>query len=468
MTMTDPVLQLDAARTYIARKSFGPERERDAGPETPGRIGLEPEYFVVRDEAIGTPAGRPRLFGTAEQPGLIDWLDAASERSHDFTSSAIEGGVPRYDLACGGQLTFEPGGQVEHSTRVHDNAIGAMDDLVRVRGILTDLFAAEGCSTVALGVDPWHRVDDVPQQLPGGRYRAQAEFYERKGRFGRVMMRHSTSVQINLDFGDDARVAEERWAIANLVGPLITATFSTSPGRIRSEEGTFASRRAYVWRTLDPTRTGYSRGFVESALGDGSDMGLAYADQVLDADVMLFQRPGFPDGMATGGPGFTFREWIERGHPEHGAATQADLDYHMTTVFPEVRARGFMELRAADGLPLDLVGPFVVYLTGLVYDPTARGEALRVLEPHRKDLDALWYRAAKEGLADTEVCGLCRWVWTLALEGAARMGKDYFRPEDLVAAEAFLERFVMDCRSTSDELDELLARAPREALAWHK
>lgn len=466
MTMTDPVLELNFAREHVARQSFGGPRTSGQTPEVPGQIGLEPEYFVLRDDALGTERGRPRLYGSPGEPGILDWLDEAAAASSAFkSSSGGTKGAPRYDLECGGQLTFEPGGQVEHSTRVHENAIGAMDDLVRVRELLTDIFAAKGCSLVALGVDPWHDVDTVPQQLPGGRYRAQAEFYETKSRFGRVMMRHTTSVQINLDFGDDAQVAAERWSIANLAGPLITATFSTSPGRIRGEEGAFASRRAHVWRKLDPTRTGYSKGFLCDGVGDPA---LAYADQVLDADVMLFRRSGSPDGMVTGGPGFSFRDWIEQGHPLFGPATLDDLDYHLTTVFPEVRARGFMELRSADGLPLDLVGPFVVYLAGLVYDPTARAEALRVLEPHRANLPELWARGSKDGLADAELCGLCRWVWNLALEGARRLGTDYFRAADLVAAERFMERFIMDCRSTSDELDELLASTPLEALSWHK
>lgn len=468
--MIDPVLDLQTARELIARRSFGELRPVSGGVEEPGQIGLEPEYFVVRDAAIGTPGGRPRLYADGDEPGILTWLDAAAEASAAFKSAGCEGkGAPKYDLACGGQLTFEPGGQVEHSTRVHENAIGAMEDLVRVRELLTGIFADEDCSLVALGVDPWHDVDGVPQQLPGGRYRAQAEFYETKSRFGRVMMRHSTSVQINLDFGTTAEVANARWAIANLMSPLITATFSTSPGRIRGEEGHFASRRAYVWRKLDPTRTGFARGFVESSRELAEQRpDLAYADQVLDADVMLFRRAGQPDGMATGGPGFSFRDWLERGHPVFGPATLDDLEYHLTTVFPEVRARGFMELRSADGLPLDLVAPFVVFMTGLVYDPEARTAALRVLEPHRAELPGLWARASKDGLADTEVCGLCRWVWNLALEGARRLGTDYFRAEDLAAAEAFLERFVMDCRSTSDELDELLSSAPYEALSWHK
>jgi glutamate--cysteine ligase len=467
--MTQAPIDLAAARKHVARIAFGDDRTGDPSAETPGGIGLEPEYFVVRVDQLGGEHGRPRLYrdDTTGEPGILDWLEEAAtdgsrrffEPSHPFTGGA----VPRFDLACGGQLTFEPGGQVEHSTRVHAHAAHAMEDLDRVRGLLASIFERQGCAVTALGVDPWHDVDTVPQQLPGGRYRAQAEFYEKKSRFGRIMMRNSTSLQINLDFGDSTQVATERWNVTNLVSPLITCTFSTSPGCIRGESGRFASRRAHVWHKLDPTRTGFSRGFLA---GNDNEPALCYADQVLDSDVMLFRRAGVPQGMATGGPGFTFRNWIESGHPEFGVATKDDLDYHLTTVFPEVRARGFMELRAADGLPADLAGPFVVFLTGLVYDPTARREALELLAPHRPELDLLWERAAKEGLGDQELCALCRWTWTLALEGARRLPVDFFRAEDLAAAENFLDRFVLDCRSTSDELGELLSDTPGAALTW--
>ena len=469
MTMIQTAITLAEARAFVARAAFRGPRTQGPELEVPGGIGLEPEYFVVRVDALGTQDGRPRLYrdDTTGKPGILDWLMGAAEEGECSSFRATHpfsgGAVPRFDLVCGGQLTFEPGGQVEHSTSVHEDAAGAMDDLERIRRLLGKIFERQGCAVIALGVDPWHDVQDVPQQLPGGRYRAQAEFYETKGPFGRIMMRNTTSLQINLDFGSSDQVASERWQIANLVGPLITCTFSTSPGSMPGLPGHQASRRAQVWRHIDPTRTGYSRGFL---LGEDEDPAGAYAEQVLDADVMLFRRAGGPQGMATGGPEFSFRRWIEEGHPQFGAATRDDLEYHLTTVFPDVRARGFMELRSADGLPTDLAGPFVVFLTGLVYDPIARREALELLAPHRKNLNELWARAAKDGLGDGELCSLCRWIWTLALEGARRLPQGFFRAKDLTAAENFLDRFVLDCRSTSDELGELLNSTPGAALTW--
>jgi len=461
-------LTVTTAREWIAERVFGSlEADAEPRPEQPGGVGLEPEYFVVHVDSLGQVGGRPRLLRDEDtgEPGIVDWLcDVAEDPELGFFEH-VPGVVPRFDLAEGGSLTFEPGAQVEHSTRVHETAAGAMEDLERVRAGLSDIFELHGCALVALGIDPWHDVRDVPQQLPGGRYRAQAEFYAAKGPAGAEMMRHSTSLQINLDLGaefGDPRIVEERWRIANLISPLITASFSTSPGRDLGGP-VVASRRAAIWQALDPSRTGFPAGLVAA---DGGDPALDYADKVLDAEVMLYRRAGFPEGMATSEGGLTFREWIELGHPAHGLATLDDLDYHLTTVFPEVRARRFLELRAADGLPADLVGPFVALVTGLVYDPTARREALALLEDHQSQLPDLWRRAATSGLEDTALAGLAGWVWPLGLEGARRLPGGYLRLEDLEGAAGFLDRYVLDGTAPSKELHDLLSLAPAGALTW--
>ena len=476
MPIVQAPLSLREARETIAKLAFGPTSDSTAvdsqsEPETPGAIGLEPEYFVVSREHLGTPFGRPRMFGEGALPGapmaIIDQLDrAAADREFGFIERS-EGSTLSYDLKNGGRLTFEPGSQVEHSTKVHLTAAAAMDDVELVRAGLERIFEREGQVLVTLGVDPWHDVLDVPQQLPGARYRAQSEFYEQRGTSGRTMMRHTTCLQINLDFGPSS-VGAERWALANMISPLITASFATSPCETTRGcvDGTgAASVRAKAWQTLDPTRTGFPSNFYDA---DGSTAAEYYADLVLDADVMMFCRAGQPGGMATGTAGLTFRNWIENGHPLFGAVTREDLAYHLTTVFPEVRARGFMEMRAADGLPADLVAPFVVLVSGLIYDPVARRSAIELLGDVRHRLPELWGRAAQLGLGDQEIAGLASWVWPLALEGAKRLPAGYFRQKDLDASATFLDRYVLDSRSPSAELGELLKSDPAAGLSWNR
>ena len=475
MTIAQAPLTLPQARKYIAEAAFGPlttdSTSRSEDAEVPGGIGLEPEYFVVSREHIGTPLGRPKLHADEVPEGgpksVLGQLDDATRDPGLGFFQRSEGPVPAYDLKCGGKLTFEPGGQVEHSTKVHETAATAMDDLEFVRVGLERIFERENQALVTLGVDPWHDVLDVPQQLRGPRYRAQSEFYEQRGPAGRTMMRHTTSLQINLDIGPGA-VGAERWALTNMISPLITSCFTTSPCETAKdcEGGRCASSvRAKVWQAIDPTRTGFPVSLVEA---NGSTAPEHYADLVLDADVMMFRRPGQPGGMATGTMGLSFRSWIENGHPTFGAATQDDLDYHLTTVFPEVRARGFLELRAADGLPAQLVAPFVVLVAGLIYDPVARRAAIELLEVVAHRMPELWDTAAESGLGDDELAGLAGWVWPLALEGAKRLPDGYFRPADLTAAEGFLDHYVLERKSPSCELSKLIAIAPEKALDWSR
>ena len=363
---------------------------------------------------------------------------------------------PAYQLPCGGQLTFEPGAQIEHSTSVHATAAGALDDIERIRAELRGLFARHGVLLAAGGIDLWNSVDDVPQQLRAPRYGAMASFFDQIGPHGRTMMRHTSSIQINLDLG---RAPEERWLVANLASPVLTAAFSTSPG-VPGQRGA-ACARAVAWQELDPTRTGFPPALVDGSLDDPGEQ---FAEMALDANVMLIRTAD--GGAVPGTPGFTLRDWITAGHPEHGRPTLDDVAYHMTTLFPEVRPRGFLELRAPDGLPIQWTTTVAVLFCGLVYDDEARGCTLDRLERYRSRLPELWRNAADRGLADPELAELARVVWCCALEGAERLPVESFRGGDIDTARRFLERYTLTGRAPAEELRELYAAGPERALAW--
>ena len=134
-------------------------------------------------------------------------------------------------------------------------AAAAVADVQAVVDALQAAFHSRGSVLAAVGLDPWHDVGDVPQQLHSGRYVCQAEFYHQRGPWGRVMMRHTASLQVNLDFGP-AALWQERYRMANLMSPLITASFACSP----KNEGICG--RALAWQRLDPTRTGFPAGLM--------------------------------------------------------------------------------------------------------------------------------------------------------------------------------------------------------------
>jgi glutamate--cysteine ligase len=162
----------------------------------------------------------------------------------------------------------------------------------------------------------------------------------------------------------------------------------------------------------------------------------------------------------------SFAEWIADGHPDFGFPTRADLDYHLTTLFFEVRPRGFLELRAGEALPARLRAALVVLVTALLYDDCARGRALELLESKRSRLPELWQRAARDGVRDPELTVLCPPVWEEALRAAERMPCAYFGEEALQTTREYLERYTARERMPADDLLQLLDEDPARSLVW--
>lgn len=410
------------------------------------RIGLELEALPVRTAADGEPAGRVPLAETAAL------LDRALGAAPGPPSS-----LPGWVLPDETRVTLEPGGQIELSTPPRERAADALDDLAAGTAVIEAHLTEVDAVLAAVGADVWHRLEDVPPQLGLPRYLAMHDVLAARAGTphgpGGVMMRQSCSLQVNLDLGPPG-VAEERWLVAQLAAPLITGTFACSPST------TATNARAAAWQTLDPTRTGFPAALVDDVRCDPVG---ALAQAALDADVLL-HRCG--DGAICGRPGTTFADWLAGRACVAWPPTVDDLRYHLTTLWPEVRTRGFLEIRGIDTLPARWRAVPVVLLCGLLLDDRARSAALGVLERTAPALPQRWARAARSGVAEPDLCAAAVEVWSFALEGAGRLPDGFLRAADLRATEAYLDRFTLRGRCPSVELREHLAASPAEALAW--
>src|SRR5204863_4519785 len=289
---------------------------------------------------------------------------------------------------------------------------------------LTAALRARGLEPVARGLDtlrPPERILDQP------RYAAMEAFFDAEGFAGRTMMCSTASIQVNVETGPAADVAA-RWRLAHDLGPVLVATFAHSPVPGGGGCGP-RSARQQVWSVMDPSRTAP----VHRAAGSGAapparSPSEEWLDYALQARVMMIQVSDDRFVAVDGPPGaelVTFAAWMERGH-ELGWPTLDDFTYHLTTLFPPVRPRGWLELRMIDSLPDPWWRVAAGVATALVEDGDAGAAALEAVSapPAGAGVTDHWRSAARHGLADPALRAAAQAVFPAALDGLGRLGAD--------------------------------------------
>jgi glutamate--cysteine ligase len=303
--------------------------------------------------------------------------------------------LPRPTLPAGSRLSFEPGGQVELSSQPAMSVGAACAALATDLEAVTDALAPLGIALIQAGMAPapGGRVVDEP------RYQAMETYFDSAWPAGRAMMRSSASVQVNLGLGGLVH-ARRRWEAANILGPLLASGFASSAN------GQWASQRAATWLAIDPGRT--------AAVGLDGEPADAWADYALDARVM-FIRAGDHDYVPLGDTVLRAEDWVEDGHPL-GFPTADDLTYHLTTLFPPVRPKGWLELRMIDALPDPWWRVPVAVAAAWIDD----AEVVDAAAP----TGGRWMEAARCGLADPLIGPLAGWAARRAVAGLDRVGAD--------------------------------------------
>lgn len=390
--------------------------DQGGGRRTPGGIGVEIELIPVSGET-----GRVMPIEEVGLPSTLGFLRRFS-RGRGWSESLTPTGRPHFRLPEGAAITFEPGGQIEYASPPRPTVSSLFSTIRPVLEPLVEAAGDDGIRMVARGLEPETPVAEAPLQLQSERYRRMAAHFDRRGDAGRRMMRQSAALHVNVDID---RKAFDRWRVATCVSPYLTALFANSP-RAAGEDTGHRSFRAHQWRELDPLRTGVP-------LGD--DPVRRYLEFALDAPAFLLGREG--------DPARPFGSWLE----EQGVGVEA-WRAHLSTLFPEVRPRGYLEVRSVDALPLRWSPAPVVFLVGLLYDDEALTEAGRLLGLPTADL---LRRAGREGVRDPVIRRTAVDLYALALEGAERLGGSEVGDEEMDVARAFLERFPARGRDPGDE-----------------
>jgi glutamate--cysteine ligase len=370
-----------------------------------GRVGLEVEAHCFD---LTDPMRRP------------DWAEL---------TDAIAGVPP---LPGASVITVEPGGAVELSGPPMAEPVAAIAAMTADRAVLRAGFAQAGLGLVLLGADPLRPAKRVN---PGDRYRAMERFFiaSQTGDAGAAMMTSTASVQVNLDAGpQDGWAARVR--LAHALGPTMIAIAANSP-LLGGQFTGWRSTRQRVWSQLDSARCGPILGV------NGDDPASDWARYALKAPVMLFHSP--PENTATPVTDWVpFADWAD-GRVLLGGRrpTHADLEYHLTTLFPPVRPRRWLEIRYLDSPP-DAVWPAVVFtLVTLLDDPVAADIAAEATEA----VATAWDRAAQIGLGDRRLHEAA----TRCVQAAAERA-----PADLMESMHRLVRSVDKGRCPADDFSD--------------
>jgi glutamate--cysteine ligase len=377
-------------------------------------IGAEVEIIPVD---VGTRRPLP-LDGPRSTLALLRHAGASAGWCERRSAKA---GLPEMNLPDGGRITFEPGGQLEISSAPN----ASLSDLVRQLRETVDRISAAASPDVELlacGVDPLTPVEDVAPQLHAERYRRMLHHFDRIGPSGARMMRQTASFQVCIDGGE---APERTWTVLNALAPHVVAMFANSP-RYESRPTGHKSFRRHIWATLDPRRTGL--------LGVSGDPIEEYLRFALDAPAFLL-----PDVAGEAAP---FSYWLTRG------ATSADWCAHLSTLFPEVRPRGYFELRSCDAVAPEWYAVPLVLVAGIAYHRPSLDAAADLLgcpDP------ALLARAGQLGLADPTLRAVAPALCELALAGCRALGTAFVDDDDLDAAGVFFDRYTRRGRSPADD-----------------
>jgi glutamate--cysteine ligase len=327
-------------------------------PSDRWRIGTEHEKFVYCTTDHHAPS-------YAEPGGIRDLLLAMQE----FGWKPVEEGGKVIAMAgADGAISLEPAGQLELSGAPLENLHETCNETGRHLQQVKAIGEKTGKGFLGMGMWPDKTRAELPI-MPKGRYKIMLDHMPRVGNLGLDMMLRTCTIQVNLDYGSEADMAQ-KFRVGLALQPLATALFANSPFTEGKPNG-YQSFRSHIWSDTDPHRTGMLPFVFEEGFGYER-----YAEYMLDVPMYFV----FRDGKYIDAAGLSFRDFLkgELSVLPGEKPTMSDWTDHLSTAFPEVRLKSFLEMRGADGGPWNRICALPAFWVGLLYDQNA--------------LDAAWDR----------------------------------------------------------------------------
>src|SRR5665647_3113525 len=414
--------------------------EAGCKPRARFRVGTEHEKFAF------TIAGhRPVPYAGQHS------IRALLVGSHDLLGwdPIMEGDniIGMFDVTHGGAISLEPGGQFELSgapvENVHQTCSELMSHLAQVREVAKPL----GIGFLGMGMTPnWTRAD-MPT-MPKGRYKIMTNYMPKVGKYGLDMMYRTCTVQANLDFSSEADMVK-KLRVSVALQPLATALFANSPFTEGKPNG-FLSFRSEIWRDTDNNRAGRLPWAFEDGMGFER-----WVDYALDVPMYFVKREDQYIDVA----GSSFRAFFEgRNSAFPGQRpTLSDWANHLSTIFPEVRLKRYLEMRGADGVPWGRLPALPAFWVGLLYDDTSLNAAWDLVkhwnagerQALRDDVPRFGFKARIRNRYLFEIARECL---TLAHSGLRRRGRvDHLGHDETRYLEP-LQRIIDSGRTPAEEM----------------
>jgi glutamate--cysteine ligase len=325
-------------------------------PKSEWRIGTEHEKFGYTHDDL-----RPLPYdGERSVRALLEGLAAR----YDWRP-ILEDGRPIALQRGRANITLEPGGQFELSgapvATLHETCCEVHEHLDQVRTVAAPL----GIGMLGLGFQPKWRRDEIPW-MPKGRYRIMRDYMPKKGGLGLDMMLRTCTIQVNLDFASEADMVR-KFRVGMALQPVATALFANSPFTDGKPNG-LLSYRSHIWTDTDPDRSGILPFVFDPGMGFER-----YTEYALEVPMYFVYRAGrYIDAS-----GQSFRDFLAGRLPALPGErpTLADWNDHLTTLFPEVRLKRFLEMRGADGGPWRSLCALPALWVGVLYHDAALDEA---------------------------------------------------------------------------------------------
>ncbi|TGY89926.1 glutamate--cysteine ligase [Marinicauda algicola] len=378
-------------------------------PREAWRIGTEHEKFGF------TLEGHRPLPYDGDGPSVKKMLEGLTRFGWE---PIFENGLVIALKRDGGSITLEPGGQFELSgaplETLHQTCAEVNLHLREVRTVADEI----GAGFLGLGFSPKWSLEETPM-MPKARYEIMRDYMARVGTLGRQMMFRSCTVQTNLDFSSEADMAK-KFRVSLALQPVATALFANSPFKDGGVHG-WRSYRAHVWTDTDAARTGQLPFVFEEGFGYEH-----YVDWALDAPMYFVKRKGRFINAA----GQSFRDFLKGELPALPGVipTVEDWEDHLSTLFPEVRLKTFLEQRGADGGPWKRLCALPALWVGLLYDDAALDAAWDLVKDWTpEERAALRKDTAKRALQAEfrggKVQDIALKVLDIAREGLKRRGR---------------------------------------------